>query len=130
MELKAPTTTVLYDYARLAEAINVWRNIDENAPWVGTGFASCSPTHKRASSSRQWDASTSVLDDELEKNTANIIERCLDSMEPVDRALIMYGNCNVRTRWVEEMEPARAQMRYEQALLTLAMKARKEGVDV
>jgi hypothetical protein len=70
------------------------------------------------------------LDDELERNTANIIERCMDSMEPVDRALIMYGNCSVRTRWVEEMEPARAQLRYEQALITLAMKARKEGIDV
>lgn len=130
MELKPPTTTVLYDYPRLAEAISIWKSMDESKPWVGVGYASCSPTHKGATSSRQWDSSSSVLDDELEENTARIIDRCMDSIESVERALIMYGNCGVKSRWVEEMEPARAQIRYEQSLLNLALMARQRGVDV
>ena len=85
---------------------------------------------KQAVSSRQWDSSAGLLDDELERNTATIMGECVGKLEAVDRALVMYGQCGVKSSWVEEMQPERAQFRYESALLQLAMLARSEGVDV
>lgn len=130
MILLHPPKLPSYDYAALEYYISVWRSVASAEPWVGTGYKSVSPAHKDAGSSRQWDSTSTVLDDELEKTTAQIIGDCIDAMEAVDRALIMYGQCLVRCRWVEDMEPARAQDRYEVALKLLAMAARRNGVDV
>jgi len=125
-----PPENPAYDYESLAYYIGVWRSVEIGASWIGTGYADCAPIHKSAVSSRQWDASTSLLDDELEKNTAHIISDCMDSLDSVDRCLIMYGQCAVHSRWVELMEPDRAQFRYEMALTRLALAARKAGVDL
>lgn len=128
--LIAPTTTVLYDYNALAHYIEIWWGMEKDAPWVGKGFSPVSSMHRQAVSSRQWDAQSSVLDDELEKNTAIIIADCMESLEAVERALVMYGNCNVLSQWVSDLEPARAQLRYEQALVKIALRARRSGADV
>ena len=129
IELKAPVNPP-YKYEALAHYISVWREVELGAPWIGTGFAACAPIHKQAVTSRQWDASTSVLDDELETNTARLISECMDILDAVERCLIMYGQCNMHSKWVESMEPERAQFRYELALARLAVLARKAGVDV
>ena len=130
MELRQPKATVLYDYDSLAHFVSVWWGVESREPWTGTGFASCTSMCKQAVSSRQWDSSAGLLDDELERNTATIMGECIDKLEAVDRALVMYGQCAVKSSWVEEMQPERAQFRYESALLQLAMLARSEGVDV
>jgi hypothetical protein len=130
MILLHPPELPSYDYPALEHYISVWRSVESSVPWVGTGYKSISPACKEAASSRQWDSTSTVLDDELEKNTATIIGDCIDAMEAVDRALVMYGQCLVRCRWVEDMEPARAQDRYEAALQLLAIAARRNGVDV
>jgi hypothetical protein len=125
-----PPENPQYDYPALEYYIGVWRSVEAAVPWIGTGYKSCSPAHKRAESSRQWDSTSTVLDDELEKNTATIIGDCIDALEAVDRALIMYAQCLVRCSWVEDMDPVRAQMRYETAMYNLARGARRNGVDV
>jgi hypothetical protein len=81
-------------------------------------------------SSRQWDSAAGLVDDDLEKNTATLIGECMDNLEAIDRALVMYGQCGVDCSWVRDMLPERAQLKYEQALLNLALMARRAGVDV
>ncbi|WNO05990.1 hypothetical protein [Rhodoferax mekongensis] len=129
MELMPPVTKQ-YNYEALAHAVSVWWSIEKSEPWVAKGYSSCAPGHKNAVSSRQWDSASSVLDDELEKNTADIIGSCMDRLEHVERALVTYGLCGQHSSWVSDMDPLRAQTRYEGALLSLAMAARREGVDV
>jgi hypothetical protein len=128
--LQQPKSTVLYDYDSLSHFISVWRSIEESTPWVGAGFAACAPIHRQAVSSRQWDSAEGIVDDELEKNTATLMGECMEKLEAIDRALIMYGQCGVDCSWVRDMEPARAQLRYEDALVRLAVLARNEGIDV
>jgi hypothetical protein len=125
-----PKATVLYDYESLAYFISVWRSAEASESWIGTGFAPCAPIHRQAVSSRQWDSAAGLVDDELEKNTAILIGECIDNLEPIDRALVMYGQCLVDCTWVRDMLPERAQLRYEAALLNLALMARRAGVDV
>lgn len=130
MILKQPDSTVLYDYDSLAYFISVWRSVEASVPWIGAGFAPCAPIHRQAVSSRQWDAAGGILDDELEKNTATLIGECMDVLESVERALVLYGQCNIDCSWVRDMEQSRAQVKYESALLRLALLARRAGVDI
>ena len=129
IELKPPAQPK-YDFPSLAYFVGVWWSAESREPWVGSGFAPATAMCKRAVSSRQWDASAGLLDDELEKNTATLMGECVDKLDAVDRATVMYGLCMVRCAWVEQMEPERAQQRYESALLKLALLAKAEGVDV
>ena len=129
IELQPPVKPA-YDYPSLVYFVGVWRSVESSAPWMGVGFAPCAPVHKQAVSSRMWDASSYALDDELEKNTATLMGECIEKLEGVERALVLYGQCRVRCSWVEMMELERAQARYEAALLKLALLARREGVDV
>ena len=95
MELMPPVTKQ-YNYEALAHAVSVWWSIEKSEPWVAKGYSSCAPGHKNAVSSRQWDSASSVLDDELEKNTADIIGSCMDRLEHVERALVTCGLCGHR----------------------------------
>lgn len=130
MILTQPKNTVLYDYESLAYFVSIWRSIEAGAAWIGSGYAPCAPIHRQAVSSRQWDSAAGLVDDELEKNTANLIGECMDALEAIDRALVMYGQCGVDCSWVRDMLPSRAQLKYEQALVRLAVLARRAGVDV
>ena len=130
MMLQPPKSTVQYDYDSLAYFVSVWRSVEASVPWISTGFAPCAPVHRQAVSSRQWDAVDGILDDELEKNTATLIGECMDDLEAIERALVLYGMCAVDCSWVRDMEPSRAQTKYEAALLRLALLARRAGVDV
>ena len=130
IQLQQPTTTILYDYQSLAYFISVWRSVEASVPWIGTGFAPCAPIHRQAVSSRQWDSAAGLVDDDLERNTATLIGECMDGLEAIDRALVMYGQCGVDCSWVRDMEQSRAQLKYEQALERLASLARRAGVDV
>lgn len=127
--LLSPVTTQ-YDYSALSHFISVWWSIESQASWSGKGHAPCAPIHRSAVSSRQYDSSSSVLDDELEKNTAEIVGACMDKLDAVDRCIVMYGECQMDSSWVRDMEPHRAQTRYEAALLKLALLCRRDGVDV
>jgi hypothetical protein len=130
MIVLVPPKNPPYDYPSLAYYLSVWRNFEAGAPWIDNGHAPCVSVFKNSVTSRQWDASSSVMDDELEKSTANIIGECMDALDAVERCVIMYGNCGVYSRWVHDMEPERAQARYEAALLRLSTLARKAGVAV
>lgn len=130
MMLQQPKSTVLYDYDSLAYFVSVWHSVEASATWIGSGYDPCAPIHRQAVSSRQWDSAAGLVDDELEKNTAILIGECIDNLEAIDRALVMYGQCGVNCSWVRDMEPSRAQFRYETALLNLALMARRAGVDV
>lgn len=129
IELQAPVGPA-YDFQRLAECIAIWKSVEESAPWIGAGYSPCAPVHRLSVSSRQWDTESEVVDDELEKSTAQIIGNCMDSLAAVDRCLIMYAHCGVHARWVQDMLPERAQARYEAAMLSLALSARRSGIDV
>jgi hypothetical protein len=125
-----PPLAPAYDYPSLAYFVNLWRSSEEGEPWLGVGFGSCAASHRQAVSSRMWDTSTSLLDDELESNTSRLMGLCIEALDGVDRALVMCGQCGVTSRWVSAMDPLRAQQHYEDALGRLAVIARKEGVDV
>ena len=125
-----PPTNPPYDYQSLAYYLSVWRGLEAGAPWIDNGHSPCVSVFLSAVSSRQWDASSSVMDDQLERSTAHIIGECMERLDAVERCVIMYGNCGVYSQWVHDMEPERAQARYEAALLELATLARKEGVAV
>ena len=125
-----PPKNPKYDYDSLAYFVSIWRSVEASAPWIGVGFAPCAPIHKQAVSSRQWDSAAGLVDDDLEKNTATLIGECMDNLEAIDRALVMYGQCGVDCSWVRDMLPERAQLKYEQALMNLALMARRAGVDV
>lgn len=129
LSLKPPASPP-YDYDALAYYISLWRNSEDGAPWTGRGYDACAPAHRLAVTSRQWDSEGSVLDDELERNTVALLGKCLEDLSAVDRCLVMYGNCGVPSKWVDMMEPQRAQARYEAALLQLALLARREGIDL
>lgn len=130
MQRLIPPSATLYDYQSLAHFIAVWWHKEKTTQWAGAGYAACSPIHSKSVTSRQWDAAGGLLDDELEKTTANLLGECMDKLEAVDRCLIVYAECGVPSLWVNDMEPARAQLRYENALINLANLCRREGVDV
>ena len=125
-----PPKQPAYDYESLAYFLSVWRGVEASAPWVGGGFAPCAPIHRLSVTSRQWDSADAVLDDSLEKSTAELLGACIDTLDAVDRCLITYAHCNMQFMWVASMEPQRAQDKYEAAMLKLALLARKEGIDV
>ena len=125
-----PPVDPSYDYDYLVHCLEVWKGIEESAPWMGTGYAACAPVHRLSVSSRQWDTEVDVVDNELEKSTALIMGECMDRLEAVERCLIMYAHCGTNSRWVQDMQPERAQARYEAALLRFALSARNSGVDV
>lgn len=125
-----PPETTQYDYPSLSHFISAWWSIESQASWSGKGHAPCAPIHRSAVSSRQYDSSSSVLDDELEKNTAEIVGTCMEKLDAVDRCIVMYGECQMDSSWVRDMNQDRAQMRYEAALLKLALLCRRDGVDV
>ncbi len=129
MRLQQPANPQ-FDYESLSYFISLWWSIEAAAPWVGREYPTFAPIHSSAVSSRQWDTSLDLLDDELEKNTALLLGECMEKLEAVERCLIMYAHCNVLARWVQDMEPKRAQERYEAALLKLAVLSRRSGIDV
>lgn len=129
MNLLSPVTTQ-YNYPALSHFISVWWSIESQASWSGKGYAPCAPVHRSSVSSRQYDSSSSVLDDELEKNTAEIVGACMDKLDAVERCIVMYGECQMDSSWVRDMDADRAQTRYEAALLKLALLCRRDGVDV
>lgn len=126
MNLLVPPLNPPYDYESLEYYLCVWRRCEVGAPWIDNGHAPCVSVFKSAVSSRQWDASESVMDDELEKSTANIIGACMEKLDAVERCVIMYS-LGVDSRWVHDMEPERAQARYESSMFRLALLARLEG---
>lgn len=129
MKLNPPVAPA-YDYKSLAYFLSVWQGVESSAPWMGAGYSHCSPIHRMAVTSRQWDTEGEVMDDSLEKSTAERLGQCLENLDAVDRTLITYAHCGIPSKWVEAMEPQRAQERYEGAMHKLAIKARLEGVDV
>lgn len=129
--LQQPQTTVLYDYPLLAEAISVWdwkRKSGEG--FSGVGYPNQSTIARLAVSSRQWDSEGDVMDSAHESSMADIIDDAILELEPVERALVLYGQCHVYSSWVRDMDPLRAQVRYEDALVNLATRARKAGLVV
>lgn len=129
MKLNPPTSPA-FDYESLSHFISLWWHIEAAAPWVGREYPLCAPIHRSAVSSRQWDTSLDLLDDELEKNTAVLLGECMEELEAVERCLIMHAHCSVLARWVQDMELQRAQERYEAAMLKLAVLCRRSGIDV
>lgn len=120
-----------YDFDVLEEAVSLWdwKRKGESI-YAGTGFPTQSNIARLSVSSRQWDSTGDVLDSAHETSTADIIDDALLELEPVERALVLWGMCRVFCSWVRDMEPVRAQMRYEDALHKLAMLSRRSGMIV
>ena len=129
--LAQPLRSALYDYERLAQAMSIWaarRNFDGG--FAAAGFAPESAIARLTVSSRQWDDAGDVLDAEQEAGAAEIMDAALLELEPFERALVMFGQCDVASSWVRDADPARGQVRYEMALVKLAGIARKAGLGV
>lgn len=125
-----PPVNPSYNYPNLEHAVGIWNSVDANRPWQDNGYPTSAAGSRYAVSSRQWDSSSSVMDDDLELSTTSIIDHCMEQLDAVGRALILTGLCGASNRWVKEMDPARANARYWVALLDLAMLARRGGVNV
>lgn len=129
--LARPLRSAQYDYARLAEAISIWdarRGFDGG--FAAAGFSPESAIARLTVSSRQWDDAGDVLDAEQEAGAAEIMDAALLELGPFERALVMFGQCDVASSWVRDADPARSQVRYEMALVKLAGIVRKAGLDV
>ena len=82
-----------YDYDLLVYLIGQWWGMERSRGWAKNGYAPCAPIHRHAVTSRQWDSASTVLDDTLDRATADIIGDAIAALPQKERSIIMVNHC-------------------------------------
>lgn len=85
-----------YDSKKLEELISIWWSMRDNIRHASNGYDRSAPTHRDAVSSRQWDSSSTVIDDALDRSTSSIIGDGMNELSYQQRAMIIWVHCGSR----------------------------------
>lgn len=92
-----------YDRKKLIDYIEMWSSMGDKGGGTASGYSSCAPIHRMASSNRQWDAESSLIDSQLDRDICRIVGVALLNLSIRGRAMVIGTYCNARLGWSAEV---------------------------